>query len=76
MSQPGRYRQPWAPAIPSTLGMPGATVHSMVPNNLTGGVKLEQDKASDYGTETKTVPATPVKVDEKTVSPSRPSTHE
>lgn len=76
MGQPTRYRQPWAPTIPSTLGMPGATMHSMVPNNLTGGVKLDQDKASDHGVENKTNPATPVKVEDKSVSPSRLSTRD
>ncbi|KAF2871429.1 hypothetical protein BDV95DRAFT_494323 [Massariosphaeria phaeospora] len=64
-----RYRAPWAPAVPSTLGMSRPAMHSLA---QVGGVKVE-DGASDHGIDIKTNPATPVKLDGESVSPHRGS---
>jgi hypothetical protein len=61
------YRQPWAPAIPSTLGTSRPAVYQMAQS---GAVKSD-DGASEQGIDTNTNPATPVKADKTTDSPAR-----
>lgn len=73
MQQPGRYRQPWAPAVPSTLGMTRSGTNPMAQTGMPGAMKAEHDGASDQGVEAKTNPATPVKIEEASTSPSRGS---
>lgn len=65
--QRGIYRQPWAPAIPSTLGTSRPTMYQMA---QPGAVKSD-DGVSEHGIDTKTDPATPVKADSKVESPAR-----
>lgn len=63
------YRQPWAPTVPSTLGPSRPSMYHMTQAD---GVKSEGG-SSDNGVDIKTNPATPIKADDKTLSPSRPS---
>lgn len=51
-------------------------MHPMVQPAMPGGIKVEQDVASDHGIEIKTNPATPIKAEENSVSSGRGSTHE
>ena len=48
----------------------------MVQPAMAGGIKFEQEVGSDHGADVKTNPATPVKVDENSASPSRGSNHD
>jgi hypothetical protein len=57
VQQAPRFRAPWAPNVPSTLGMSRSVIHPMVQ----AGIQAEHDGASDHGTEIKTTPATPIK---------------
>ncbi|KAF1831083.1 hypothetical protein BDW02DRAFT_582357 [Decorospora gaudefroyi] len=66
MQQRGQ-RQPWTPPVPSTLG-PARTSMYYMPQ---GGAIKSDDGASENGVDIKTNPATPVKSDEKSASPSR-----
>ncbi|KAF2703607.1 hypothetical protein K504DRAFT_392091 [Pleomassaria siparia CBS 279.74] len=50
---------PWAPTIPSTLGVNRA-IHPMAQ----AGIKIEHEGSSDHGTESKTTPATPIKMED------------
>jgi hypothetical protein len=75
MGQPTRYRQPWAPAVPSTLGMSSSAVLPVVQATMPGGIKVEHEGTSDQGADLKTNPATPVKAEDNSVSPGRGSTH-
>jgi len=61
------YRQPWAPQVPSTLGTARQTMYQMTP----AGAITSDDGASENGVDVKTNPATPVKVDAGSSSPSR-----
>ncbi|KAJ4301611.1 hypothetical protein N0V90_003704 [Kalmusia sp. IMI 367209] len=61
-----RYRQPWTPAIPSSLGGSRPAMHQMVH----APVFKTEDGGSDRGIEIKTNPATPVK-QEHSASPNR-----
>lgn len=65
--QRGNYRQPWAPAVPSTLGTSRPAVYQMAQS---GAVKSD-DGASEEGIDSKATPATPVKSDSKADSPAR-----
>jgi hypothetical protein len=47
------------------------TVQAAMPANI----KVEHEGGSDHGADLKTNPATPVKVDDNSVSPARGSTH-
>jgi hypothetical protein len=58
------YRPPWAPAVPSTLGTTRPTVYQMA---QAGAIKSE-DGVSENGVDTKTNPATPVKVEARSAS--------
>ncbi|KAF1964645.1 hypothetical protein BU23DRAFT_520895 [Bimuria novae-zelandiae CBS 107.79] len=63
---PARYRQPWTPAVPSTLSTSRPAAHQMV-----HAVVFRNDHdGSDGGAEIKTNPATPVK-QEASSSPTR-----
>lgn len=66
------HRQPWAPAVPSTLGPARPSMYQMTQG---GGIKSE-DGASENGVDIKTNPTTPVKVEDTSVSPNRPSGRE
>jgi hypothetical protein len=68
MPPSARYRQPWAPAVPSTLGMSRPVMHSI---SHAGGLRTEEG-GSDHGADAKTTPATPVK-EEHSTSPTRRS---
>ncbi|KAJ4351496.1 uncharacterized protein N0V89_006839 [Didymosphaeria variabile] len=61
-----RYRQPWTPAVPSSLGMSRPAMHQMAHAPV---FKVE-DGGSERGTDVKTNPATPIK-QEASSSPSR-----
>ncbi|CAO2654650.1 Nn.00g113830.m01.CDS01 [Neocucurbitaria sp. VM-36] len=63
------YRQPWAPAVPSTLGPSRPNTYHMTQ----GGAIKSDDGTSENGVDIKTNPATPVKADDKTTSPNRPN---
>ncbi|OSS45011.1 hypothetical protein B5807_09365 [Epicoccum nigrum] len=65
--QRGVYRQPWAPAIPSTLGTSRPAVYQMAQS---GAIKSD-DGGSEQGIDIKTNPATPVKADKTAHSPAR-----
>lgn len=65
--QRGAYRQPWAPAIPSTLGTSRPAVYHI----SQPGADKSDDGASEHDIETKTNPATPVNADNKADSPAR-----
>ena len=65
--QRSAYRQPWAPAIPSTLGTSRPAVYQMA---QPGAVKSD-DGVSEHGIDIKTNPATPIKSDNKADSPAR-----
>ena len=67
MPPSARYRQPWAPAIPSTLGMSRPVMQPMA---HAGGLRAE-DGGSEHGADN-TTPATPVK-EENSTSPTRRS---
>ncbi|KAI4714252.1 hypothetical protein J4E89_001702 [Alternaria sp. Ai002NY15] len=58
-------RQPWSPPVPSTLG-PARSYY--MPQ---GGPIKSDDGVSENGLDVKTNPATPVKADDKSTSPSR-----
>lgn len=58
-------RQPWSPPVPSTLG-PARSYY--MPQ---GGPIKSEDGVSENGLDVKTNPATPVKADDKSTSPSR-----
>jgi len=74
MQPQARFRGPWTPAVPSTLGM-SRSMSSMVQTAMPTGINIDHDGSSvDHGIEIKTNPATPVKVDHDTISPSRLST--
>lgn len=73
VGQPARYRQPWAPAIPSALGVSRSTMLPMVNAAMPGSIKAEHEGASEQGVDIKTNPATPVKVEGNSVSPGRGS---
>ncbi|EMD69907.1 hypothetical protein COCSADRAFT_195632 [Bipolaris sorokiniana ND90Pr] len=60
-------RQPWSPPVPSTLGPARSSVYYMPQ----GGPIKSDDGTSENGVEVKTTPATPVKADDKSASPSR-----
>lgn len=64
------YRTPYAPAIPSTLGGNRPTMYHMTQN---GGAIKSDGSGSDHGVEARTNPATPIKAEDKTLSPTRPS---
>ncbi|KAF2180023.1 hypothetical protein K469DRAFT_640229 [Zopfia rhizophila CBS 207.26] len=64
---------PWAPAVPSTLGTSRSGMYPMAQTALPAGIKIDQDGTSDHGVEIKTNPATPVKVEDTSVSPGRGS---
>ncbi|KAF2736141.1 hypothetical protein EJ04DRAFT_174654 [Polyplosphaeria fusca] len=75
MPQQNRFRGPWTPTVPSTLGMSRSAMNPMVQMIVPGGgIKVDHDGTSEHGIEIKTNPATPVKVEESTVSPSHLST--
>ncbi|KAF2273047.1 uncharacterized protein EI97DRAFT_193193 [Westerdykella ornata] len=77
VGQPPRYRQPWAPAIPSTLGMSHSVMPTVAHATIPGGyVKTEQGDSSDRGPDVKADPATPVKKDNGSVSPNTDSTRD
>lgn len=61
------YRPPWAPAVPSTLGTSRPTMYHM---SQTGTMKSD-DGVSENGVNIKTSPATPIKADDTTTSPSQ-----
>ncbi|RAR01478.1 rna-binding domain-containing protein [Stemphylium lycopersici] len=63
-------RQPWSPPVPSTLGPARSSVYYVAQ----GGPIKSEDGASENGVNIKTNPATPVKADDKSASPSRLST--
>ncbi|CAI6342290.1 unnamed protein product [Periconia digitata] len=63
-----RYRQPWAPAVPSTLGMARPSMHSMAHSS---GIRTIDDGA-ESGAEIQAEPATPIK-EEPSTSPARRS---
>lgn len=63
------YRQPWEPAVPSTLGPARPAVYHMTQ----GGAVNNEEGVSDNGTDINTNPATPAKAEDKAVSPSRHS---
>ncbi len=66
------FRQPWTPTIPSTLGPSRPTMYHMAQGNT-----LKSDEsASDHGVDIKTNPATPIKADDNSASPSQRSGHE
>lgn len=65
--QRGAYRQPWAPAVPSTLGTSRPAVYQMAQS---GAVKSDDD-VSEHGIDVNTNPATPVKADDKADSSAR-----
>jgi hypothetical protein len=71
MNQAQGQRLPWAPPVPSTLGPARPSVYYMPK----GGPIKSDDGASENGNgvEVKTNPATPVKADDKSSSPSRVS---
>lgn len=75
MQQPTRYRQPWAPAVPSTLGMSRSSMNSMIQSPMSGGMKSEHD-GSDHGIEIRTNPATPVKGEDNSASPGHASSRD
>ncbi|KAF2645517.1 hypothetical protein P280DRAFT_121756 [Massarina eburnea CBS 473.64] len=60
-----RFRAPFAPTVPSTLGMSRPAMNSMAYHS---NIKIE-DGVSEPGAEIKTTPATPVKEDD--ASPTR-----
>jgi hypothetical protein len=60
------YRQPWAPQVPSTLGTARPTTYYMAQH----GAATNDDGASETGVDVKTNPATPVKVEAASSSPS------
>ncbi|KAJ4379603.1 hypothetical protein N0V86_004784 [Didymella sp. IMI 355093] len=64
--QRGAYRQPWAPAIPSTLGTSRPAMYQMA---QPGAVKSD-DGTSEHEVDIKTNPATPVKADNKADLPA------
>lgn len=65
------YRQPWAPTVPSTLGPARpATYHT------SQGEPANEDVASEQEVNTKTNPATPVKAEDNTASPSHSAGHD
>ncbi|PVH94928.1 hypothetical protein DM02DRAFT_660611 [Periconia macrospinosa] len=66
-----RYRQPWAPAIPSTLGMSRSTMQSVA---HTPGLRAV-DNGAEPAAEVKATPATPIK-EEASASPARRSSHD
>ncbi|KAF1948380.1 hypothetical protein CC80DRAFT_431696 [Byssothecium circinans] len=66
MPSSARFRPPFAPTVPSTLGMSRSAMHSIAYNS---GMKIE-DGASEPGAEIKTTPATPIK-EEASGSPTR-----
>jgi hypothetical protein len=65
--QRGAYRQPWAPAIPSTLGTSRPAMYQMAQP----GAAKSDDGVSEHGIDIHTNPATPVKADNKADSPVR-----
>jgi hypothetical protein len=65
--QRGAYRQPWAPAIPSTLGTSRPAMYQMAQP----GAAKSDDGVSEHGIDIQTNPATPVKADNKADSPVR-----
>ncbi|KAJ4332803.1 hypothetical protein N0V87_008088 [Didymella glomerata] len=65
--QRGVYRQPWAPAIPSTLGTSRPAMYQMA---QPGAVESD-DGVSEHGVDIKANPTTPVKADSKADSPAR-----
>ncbi|KAF2121129.1 hypothetical protein BDV96DRAFT_204488 [Lophiotrema nucula] len=72
VQQQPRFRTPWAPAVPSTLGM-SRSMSSMVQTAMPTGIKVDQDGSSDHSNE-KANPATPIKVEDHAISPNRMST--
>ena len=61
MQPAGRFRAPWAPTVPSALGMSRPPLQPVAPNTV--AVKVENENApAGPDTDMKT-PATPVKVD-------------
>ncbi|KAF2199895.1 hypothetical protein GQ43DRAFT_375178 [Delitschia confertaspora ATCC 74209] len=63
---------PWAPSIPSTLGMSRTTLHPMVqPMVQPTIIKIENQSSPEV--EMKANPATPVKKEDSSASPSRDS---
>jgi hypothetical protein len=60
-------RQPWSPPVPSTLGPTRSSLYYMPQ----GGPIKSEDGTLENGVEVKTNPATPVKSDDKSASPSR-----
>jgi hypothetical protein len=62
------YRQPWQPAVPSTLGMTRPVMQTV---SHAGGLRTE-DGGSEQGVDVKTTPATPIKKEESG-SPTRRS---
>jgi hypothetical protein len=69
MNQQHTQRLPWAPQVPSTLGPARPSVYYMPK----GGPIKSDDGASENGVDNKTNPATPVKAEDKSSSPSRHS---
>jgi hypothetical protein len=63
------YRAPWAPTVPSTLG---PTRSGMYQHTLTGPITSD-DGVSENGVDVKTAPATPVKLEDRSASPSKHS---
>ncbi|KAL5428607.1 hypothetical protein PMIN04_000752 [Paraphaeosphaeria minitans] len=61
-----RYRQPWTPAVPSSLGMARPAMHQMAH----APVFKTEDGGSERGADVNTNPATPVK-QEASSSPTR-----
>jgi hypothetical protein len=60
-------RQPWTPTVPSTLGPARPSMYYMPQ----GGPIKSDDGASENGVDVKTNPATPIKAEDKSISPSR-----
>ncbi|KAH7130314.1 hypothetical protein B0J11DRAFT_482768 [Dendryphion nanum] len=76
------FRQPWAPAIPSTLGMARSSMPHLTHGGYSSGikadngVKAEQDAALHHEVDNRATPATPVKIEGTTTSPGRLSGRE
>ncbi|KAF2747911.1 hypothetical protein M011DRAFT_401749 [Sporormia fimetaria CBS 119925] len=67
-------KYPWAPAIPSTLAMSSSVMHPLSQPTMSGGFgSVDQDGSSERVLDVKTNPATPVKKESGTGSPSQNS---
>ncbi|KAF2010012.1 hypothetical protein BU24DRAFT_400627 [Aaosphaeria arxii CBS 175.79] len=71
-----RYRQPYAPAVPSTLGTARPTMPPMLLSAAQVPGKAGRDGSDDEGVENKPSPATPAKTAASSSSPARESGRE